>query len=180
MLPAPARGVPQRAGFTLLELLAVVLILAILAGILVTAGRRATEVAKIARARSELAALAAGLEAYRQRYGDYPQTDSPAVLLESLTGRRDPHGTRIDSRAVIDLAIFGGTQSAGSGEAAVLLDPWERPYRYAYRTPAAVWTNSSFVLFSAGPDGQSATPLLAGGFPDQAAPENTDNIHALR
>jgi prepilin-type N-terminal cleavage/methylation domain-containing protein len=61
-------------GFTLVELLMVIAVLGILTSIGIGAVRGAKERANIARARSELAALATALEDFKRLYGDYPQT----------------------------------------------------------------------------------------------------------
>lgn len=181
MSSAPVRGAPNRAGFTLLELLTALLVVGILTGIVIGVGGRAAASAKAARARAELAAISGALEAYRRTFGDYPRTDDPVELLAALQGRRDPAGRSIEARAVLDArALRLGPRGAAAGSPEVLLDPWEQPYRYAYRVPAVGWTNSGFVLFSEGPDGAAATGLLTGGYPDPAAEPNADNLHAPR
>lgn len=163
-----------RAAFTLLELLTVLVIVGLLAGIVIGVGRRAGERGKVARARAELAVLGAALESYRLSHGDYPRTDDASQLLRALLGRRGPDSDRtISGRALIEAARF--TIADG-----MLLDPWERPYRYAYQSPAGGWTNPGYVLYSAGPDGIEISRLLAGGFPDASAEPNKDNIHANR
>ncbi len=170
-----------REGFTLLELLVVIGIIAILTSIVIGVGRRASESGKTARARAELAALSAALDSYKLAYGDYPRTDLPARLLQSLIGKRGPAYQPVTGRALIESAKFNTAAALDpfASESAELLDPWEHPYRYAYksRTP---WTNPSYVLYSAGPDGSDTATLLTGGFPDVAAAGNADNLHANR
>ena len=160
--------------FTLLELLAVITIIAILAGIVIGVGRRASEAGKTARTKAELATLGAALESYKRTYGDYPRTDDEAQLLRALVGQRGPAAdTVITGRPLLESARFSITGQ-------VLIDPWERPYVYAYKVPAGGWTNSGFVLYSVGPDGADTPALHAGGFPTVASPGNLDNIHANR
>lgn len=175
----PAR--PLRA-FTLLELLAVIAIIAILAGIVIGAGHRASEAGRVARARAELAALSVALENYQRNYGDYPQTDDEARLLQSLIGKRDPLNAVIGARSLIEAARFTTADSHDpfTDPSAVLIDPWGQPYVYVYKMPASGWNNPGFVLYSIGPDARDFSTLLPGGFIDPAPPENADNIYANR
>jgi prepilin-type N-terminal cleavage/methylation domain-containing protein len=73
----------RAAGFTLIELLTAIAVLAILMTIGIGSVRGARERANIARARSDLAALATALEEFKRIYGDYPQlgefTQAPAT-----------------------------------------------------------------------------------------------------
>jgi general secretion pathway protein G len=179
--PSPACCLVARA-FTLIELLAVLTIIAILSSIVLGAGRRATEAGHAARARAELAALSAALEAYKLQHGDYPRTNDGATLVQSLLGRIAPTGAALSpaGRAHLEAAKFSFSPANPFDDAnAVLLDPWGRPYRYAYKT-ATPWTNPSFVLHSAGPDGDDAPVLRPGGFADASATANADNLYANR
>ncbi len=179
---APLGAKSTRAAFTLLELLAVVALVAVLSGIVFRVGRRAIESGKIARAKAELTALSAALEAYRRAYGDYPQTDDEARLLQSLIGKVGPAGAALQGRALIEAARFAtaGNRDPFADAAALPIDPWDRPYVYCYKIPASGWTNPAFVLYSSGPDGRDSPTLLSGGFADSAPPENADNLHANR
>jgi len=189
--PPTASALPRsdRSAFTLLELLAVLAVLAILASLVIGAGRRVVEHGKSARARVELAVLSAALQSYRRQHGDYPRTTDGALLVQALIGRLGPSGAPLAGagRVHLETARFSFASATAptaaadpfSDATAVLLDPWGRPYRYAYKS-VAPWTNPSFVLYSAGPDGADAPALLAGGFVDEAAPANADNLYAHR
>lgn len=61
-----------RFGFTLLELLVTVTIIAILIGLLVVAVQPARTRAQEARVRNDIAALETALEQFKAQYGDYP------------------------------------------------------------------------------------------------------------
>jgi len=182
MSARPPGGAAPRAGFTLLELLAVLGVIAILAGIVLGVARRATASGHEARARAELAVIAGALEAYRREQGDYPRTDDAALLGQALLGRRDPDGRAIATSPVLEWQklTWAEARDPRTDPAARLLDPWGRPYRYAYRVPPAGWSNSGFVLYSAGPDGRDQPALLPGGYPDLAAEGNADNLWASR
>ena len=181
MFLAPLGANHPRSAFTLLELLAVIAIIAALAGIVIGVGRRATEAGKVARAKAELAVLATTLEAYQRNCGDYPQTADAARLLQSLIGRRGPTNAVIATHSLIETARFTTAESRDpfTDSSAILTDPWDQPYRYAYKTQAP-WSNSIYVLYSIGPDAKDSPVLLSGGFVDQVSQENADNIHANR
>jgi general secretion pathway protein G len=172
------RGEADQA-FTLLELLAVIGLIAVLSGIVLGAGRRAIETGRSSRAKNELAVLAAALESYRLRCGDYPRTEDTASWLQALIGRRGPLNDEITMPALIELAKFttAGQRDPFTDASAVLVDPWGVTYRYAYRSRSP-WSNPSYVLYSTGPDGHDTGTLLAGGFVDPAAEGNADNICA--
>jgi prepilin-type N-terminal cleavage/methylation domain-containing protein len=178
----------RQTGFTLLELLTVIAIIGILAGIVIGVGRRATESGKGSRARAELAVIGTALESYRRIYGDYPQTDDEARLLQSLIGKAAPKGEPMTGRVLLEMAKFAEAAPMAPtvpvdpfvNPGAVLLDPWGQPYVYVYKVPATGWANSSYVLYSIGPDGRDVPALLPGGLPDATPADNTDNLHANR
>jgi prepilin-type N-terminal cleavage/methylation domain-containing protein len=182
MSQAQRGAVRVRAAFTLLELLAVIAIVAALAGIVLGVGRRARETGKTARAKAELAAISAALESYRLAYGEFPQTDDEARLLQSLIGKLGPTNTAITGRPLLEAARFTTTRSLDpfSDTSAVLIDPWGQAYLYAYKVPPSGWTNPCYVLYSLGPDGRDSAALLLGGFSDQVPQANADNIYANR
>jgi prepilin-type N-terminal cleavage/methylation domain-containing protein len=167
------------AGFTLLELLIAMSIVAALCATVLGLGRRATDVGYIARAKTELAALSTALDEYQRICGDYPRTNDAARVLQSLIGRRGPRDEVTVVRSLIETARFtvGDHLDPFADSSAVLVDPWGRAYRYVYKTQSP-WSNSSCVLYSIGPDGRDSPGLLAGGFIDSAPAANADNLYA--
>jgi type II secretory pathway pseudopilin PulG len=166
----------------MLELLLVLAIVGALSAIVLGFAGRAVEAGRVARAKTELAALSASLERYRLQFGDYPQTDDEARLVQSLLGRRGPTGAEIAARPLIDLAslsIEGGRDPVVDADAR-LVDPWGHPYCYVFKTPASGWSNPAFLLYSIGPDASDAPELSSGGFVDFTAPANIDNLYAGR
>ncbi|QDU69073.1 type II secretion system protein [Engelhardtia mirabilis] len=67
----------DRAGFTLLELMAVVVILGILIGLLVTALGGAEESAKVRLTKVSMTQLSAAIDAYEREFGGYPASTLP-------------------------------------------------------------------------------------------------------
>ena len=68
-----------RGGFTLVELLVVIIIIAILAAIAVPAVMRATATAQNARIKTEIDMLHMAIQQYKNEYGSYP----PAVDVDT-------------------------------------------------------------------------------------------------
>lgn len=188
-LSVPGSSAATRA-FTLIELLTVIAIVGVLAGIVIGMGRRASTLGKTARAKAEIAALASALESFRQQFGDFPQvvgdaaasTQSGQTLFAALNGWRGP-GQASANFATRKRVFFSGAAltlaDANSPDVATnhFLDPWGNPYHYAYGSSSAGWRNPSFVLFSSGPDGLSLA-VTATGYVDSSASENVDNLYA--
>lgn len=182
--PDPRPPTPVRPGFALLELIAALAIIAVLCGIVISLGQRASTAAKRGRAVVELAAVAAALEEYRRQHGDYPRTDDPAQLLQALLGRRTPGMALSDRPPILESARYHAARADMPAIArdprddleAVLIDPWEQPYRYHYRS-LMPWHNPGYVLYSCGPDRSEAPALVDGGWLDREHPGNADNLY---
>lgn len=92
-----------RLGFTLIELLSAIAVLAILGTITLGMLRGGKQRAATAKARGELAALTQALEAYKNHYGDYPQTGS----LTQATPAVGAEITATQAQAVLVNALLG-------------------------------------------------------------------------
>ena len=105
-----------RAGFTLIEIMAVVLIIGLLSAIVGTAIFRQVDKAKVAAAKTQINSLDGVLELYRMDNGRFPTTEQGlAALVQVPTSdpvpRNYPQGGYIrDGR--------------------VPHDPWDEPYHY--------------------------------------------------
>ena len=187
--PEPVEWARRRVhprGFTLVEMLLVLAVVAILSGSVLGLAGGAHERAAGARAKAELAVLAQAIEAWRDQYGDYPAAADAEEFYESLTGRRGPQHDALNppGRAFIRAGCFVLRAADAAAPGNVLLDPWGQPYHYAYFTRLLGGRLvPGYALFSGGPDGcvKPDDPPVSGGsagVPDLTAPENVDNIYS--
>jgi len=123
----------SRRGFTLVEMLLVVAIIAMLAVAVVPRLAGQGQKARIARAKGDVASIGLALDLYELDVGRYPAS------LEELTKREPP----------ADLGE--GTQWNGPYlKKGLPNDPWGRPYSYTYDSQH----NQDYDLWSLGRDGQ--------------------------
>ena len=124
-----------RSGFTLLELVVVIIVLGLLAGIVAPQIIGRLSEAKSTTAKTQLELLSVALDGYRLDNGSYPTTDQGLAAL-----RERP------TRAPVPANWRGPYLRK-----AVPVDPWGRPY--VYRAPGER-NPSTFDLESLGRDGK--------------------------
>lgn len=125
----------SRPGFTLIEMLVVIVVIAVLAGLVAPLVFRNVGDAKVSAAKAQIELLGLALDQYRLDNDYYPST---AQGLEAL--RTPPHGDPPARK-------WRGPYL----KKAVPLDPWGRPYLYA--SPST--TNASgYDLMTLGRDGR--------------------------
>jgi general secretion pathway protein G len=133
----PKRKQINRAGrnaFTLVELLLVLTILAILAGIVLPKMSGRTEQARVARARTEISTFSTALGAFEVDNGFYPKGRSGLLALVQRPGNaQNWHGPYLENST------------------SVPVDPWGNAY--VYECPGKHNPNG-FDLMSMGPDGR--------------------------
>ena len=124
--PFPLRS-PNRSGFTLVELLAVIMIIAVLGGIVLGIAGYAARRSEDSRARADLQLLRNALEEYRLERGAYPAMDM--ITLNTWEAELGDFTNQF-----VDLTF---------------MDPWGEPYQFRNQG------RFSFDLYSMGPTGES-------------------------
>jgi general secretion pathway protein G len=129
------RDVSRRGGFSLIELLLVLVILAILAAVVVPKFTGRSEDARIAAAKTDVSQMETAIDMFEQDAGRFPSTSEGLTVLTRQQG-------------------LGSDVKAWKGpylKREVPTDPWGNPY--VYRQPGNVNT-TGYDLFSMGKDGK--------------------------
>lgn len=137
-----------RSGFTLIELMAVIVIIGILAGLVLGLSRFATQRAAESRTRAELQLIRNALEEYRLHFGRYP-----AVYYGEPNQATGTSGDWDDfMMAISDAELTRAIQDLEElrPRSAPFTDPWGIEYVYM---PEGRF---SYDLFSHGPSGPNA------------------------
>lgn len=110
--PSTSTSKPSaRRGFTLVEMMVVILIIGLLMTISVTAVMRAMTTGRQTAIKLEINALSQAVERYMQKYGDYPPDGSSKEVLERHMRRVFPRMTTPDTVLLEKLVSPGGTFS---------------------------------------------------------------------
>ncbi|MDA1081533.1 MAG: type II secretion system major pseudopilin GspG [Gemmatimonadetes bacterium] len=129
-----ARHMGRSGGFTLIEILVVIVVIAILATLVAPNVFQNVGTAKTTTAKTQIEMLASALDAYRLDNGYYPGTQQGLQALQEIPPIDPPSNWR-----------------GPYLRKAVPLDPWGRAYLYA--SPGDV-NPTGFDLYSYGADGQ--------------------------
>lgn len=103
---------PTRAGFTLVEILTVIVIIGILAGIAIPAVTNALKTARTTAMRLELDALEKSIGQYEQLYGDFPPDFSDWSVVQRHYRKLFPRMSADDSGLLFNLLHIGGVYQA--------------------------------------------------------------------
>ena len=184
----------KTAGFTLIELMVVIIVIAIVGGIVFGGAGYIFEKQAIKQANAEIEVLKVALSEYKSEHGTFPETfdndvkASSFILLHSLYGthelinetweRRKPE-KYYKSLLPIDALSFLPFEEDDSGKFNLdqvdhyLVDPWGEPYIYQFERKDG---NVGFLLYSKGPDKKS-DPFneVTDGYPQKRS-EDEDNI----
>lgn len=125
-------------GFTLIEMLLVVTIIGVLAGVIATSLSGRSEEARVARARADITgSISLALDLFERDTGRYPTTDEGLAALVTnpgIDGWKGPY-------------LKNGLKP----------DPWGRAYAYTLVPAIGEATLAQYQLSSMGKDGQPGT-----------------------
>jgi len=166
-------------GFTLMELLVVVSIMVILAGLTMGVMSYVNQKQAIEQAKVQLGLLDLSLEDYHSEQGKYPVstrsdgkngTKRIQSALFPANNSEKIYLTELDP----DNDSMGWLSGTNAGNIQIL-DPWGTEYRYRASTATKVVSaNPGFDLWSCGPDGE--TNAGRSGAYDPEDPKNVDDI----
>lgn len=131
-ISAPAESTRRDAGFSLLELMVVVVILSILALVVVPRVIDRPDQARAARAKADIAAIASAVNLYRLDNFRYPTTEQGLAALVSRPAS-DPVPENWAENGYMDR---------------LPMDPWGKPYQYL--SPGV---HEDFDIFTYGANG---------------------------
>ena len=122
----------RESGFTLIEIMVVVIIIAVVASIVAPAVWNRVDVAKRHAAKGQIAAFGSALGSYRLDTGDYPSSSQGLQALRSTPGVEGWNGPYLSQD--------------------VPKDPWNKEYVYTYPSGNA---QDSYEIICYGKDGQA-------------------------
>ena len=126
---------PRQSGFTLIEIMVVVVILGVLAALVVPNIMSRPDQAKVTVAQADVNAVASSLEMYRLDNGFYPSTEQGLEgLVREPTGNPEPRSWNPDGYLK-----------------KIPQDPWGNPYQY---DQPGTKNTTSYDLYSLGADGR--------------------------
>jgi general secretion pathway protein G len=123
----------RQHGFTLIEIMVVVIIIGLLAAVIVPSVISKVDEARVSKAKADIQALEAALTMFRLDNSKYPTTDQGLQSL--ITQPTDP--------SIRHWRVGGYIQHVSK-------DPWGNPYQYAFPSSHG----RDYDLFTLGSDGQ--------------------------
>jgi prepilin-type N-terminal cleavage/methylation domain-containing protein len=166
-------------GFTLIELLLVMTIIALLAALTLGAFTYAQQAASRNRTTAALAAIKAGLEQYKEKFGEYPEPADKEGTVSAGGGTFKAGGAKMLYQAISgdgsdEIELPGKTTTASDGkvdtdeipnsingnlpktmilkssEGYLLIDGFGRPFQYVKPTGTEQAVNATYDLWSFG------------------------------
>jgi general secretion pathway protein G len=134
MQAIPAPGKRRMRGYTLLEIMVVVVIIGVLASLVAPAVMRQLDQALITAAETDIEGIETSVNLFRLEHHRYPTEDEGLLILTGVA----PPGSDIDESRLGPI-IEGGLPT----------DPWDREYMYRY--PGE---HGDYDVFTLGADGE--------------------------
>jgi general secretion pathway protein G len=134
MIQKPNHRINRRGGFTLVEMLLVLVILATLAAIVIPKMAGRSQQAKVTAAQSQISSIEMALDAFEVDNGYYPKTGGLNDLLDPPANAPQWKGPYLKK--------------------GVPLDPWGNAYTYEY---PGKHNPNGYDIMSMGPDGRAGT-----------------------
>jgi general secretion pathway protein G len=156
---APLPRTTPASAFTLIEILVVIAIIAILAGLLLQTSSYVQEKAGISRAQTEIKAMENALENYKVDNGDYPSTaagnanassDADTSTKVVIAALMPPPGSNSKVYYAFPNKMLSNTNTPTNG---YILDPFGNSYHYQYPGDPARSGTNAFDLWSDGKSG---------------------------
>ena len=148
----------ERQSFTMIELLTVVAIIAVLAGIAVGVANLIADKSAAAKTEGTIKALELALNMYKDKFGHYPAV---SIIPNALSIEKDLPS----DAAKFDVSLWKfldqkliNTSTAIDGTTRYFKDGWNRPL--LYRSPGQ-YNKTTFDLGSVGPDGKIGSTTVA-------------------
>ncbi len=136
--PRSYRHIGNRNGFTLVEMILVMVILAALAAVVVPKFAGRSKQAKETQAKTQISNMELAIDSYEVDMGEFPRSGNN---LQELVNSPSGNNT----------AAWQGPYLKKGG---IPLDPWGNAYVYVYPGKN---NQGSYDLYSAGPDGKAGT-----------------------
>ena len=155
----------NKRGFTLIEMLLVITIIAILVALLFPAIKQALLRAEIAKAKTTVLSIATAFKAFNSQYGYWPTTATTTPQKMNTSFFTSAAGNSLG----ITFLDYSQKDVDASGN---ILDPWKQPYYFSCDTSYnnTVTTNcgsgggsmaGGVAVWSIGPDGACGTSVTS-------------------
>ncbi|MDD5072776.1 MAG: type II secretion system protein GspG [Candidatus Omnitrophica bacterium] len=136
----------RKGGFTIIELIVVMTIILILAGLITGAAQKAKQQAMVAKARSMIAGLETSLGMFQADTGIYPATGNLYSNLTSSAGLTTAQAANWAG------PYMNFQTNEVNTVAGTILDPWNNAYHYANTGAAAHGFDHYIDIWSNGPN----------------------------
>jgi prepilin-type N-terminal cleavage/methylation domain-containing protein len=161
---SPNSPTKRRGGFTLVEVLTVIVIIGILAGLLLPAVTSALRTAKEAAIRLEIDVMAQAMESYKLKYGEYPPDFADWAKVESHFRTAFPNIDNNELRILSQFTHYNSSWERTGEASSAPADPRTAPGTFDHY-PHAIDRAEAIVLCLGGYSSDAKRPLTGQGGP---------------